>query len=100
MIVCHEASRTGAPILGWNIARALAKRFNVIVVLVKGGPLEFAFEQCAAVVVKRRDGGNFQDAEAAHVARRIVEVYRPLFIIANSVETRSFVPVSQRPTFP
>ncbi len=92
VIVCHEASRTGAPILGWNLTRALAKRFNVVVVLIKGGPLEYAFEQCAAVVVKRRDGGNFQDAEAVHVARRIVEVYRPLFIIANSVETRSFVP--------
>jgi glycosyltransferase involved in cell wall biosynthesis len=92
VVVCHEASRTGAPILGWNLARTLSTSFNVVIVLVKGGKLESAFAQAASVVVKRPDGGNFHDAEAKHVANRIVETYHPLFVIANSVETRSFVP--------
>src|SRR3954447_10607891 len=89
VLACHDASRSGAPILGWNLAHSFSKRFNVIVLLVKGGTLEGSFDRCAAAVVKR-DG--FNDAEASNVARRIVEAYRPLFVIANSVETRRFVP--------
>ena len=35
IIGIHEASRTGAPILGWNMIVQLKKLYNVIVILKK-----------------------------------------------------------------
>jgi glycosyltransferase involved in cell wall biosynthesis len=100
VVIAHEASRTGVPILSWNIARTLSKRFNVVVVLVQSGPIEFAFEECAVAVIKRPDGQKFEPAEAKPLVRRIVDVYRPAYVIANSVETRSFVPAFTRAGVP
>ena len=39
LLVVHEASRTGAPVLGWNIARHLSERHNVVTILLGEGPL-------------------------------------------------------------
>jgi glycosyltransferase involved in cell wall biosynthesis len=39
LVVVHDASRTGAPVLGWNIARHLAERYNIFMVTLGGGPL-------------------------------------------------------------
>ncbi|MFP3733054.1 hypothetical protein SB690_20050, partial [Bacillus sp. SIMBA_006] len=35
LVVVHEASRTGAPILGWNIARVLKQHANVVAVVLR-----------------------------------------------------------------
>jgi glycosyltransferase involved in cell wall biosynthesis len=100
VVIAHEASRTGAPILSWNIAQALSKRLNVVVVLVQGGPIEFAFEECSVAVIKPPDGQKFQPVEAKALAKRIIDVYRPAYVVANSVETRSFVPAFTRAGIP
>lgn len=48
LVVCHEASRTGAPILGWNLVQALSASHNVTVVLLSKGELveTFAADAC------------------------------------------------------
>jgi glycosyltransferase involved in cell wall biosynthesis len=58
---------------------------------MRRGPLEGAFAQIAPGVVSV---GNeiAEPAEASRLARRLAEVYRPLYVIANSVETRALVP--------
>ena len=50
LIVCHDASRTGAPILGWNLVRAFAPTHNVIAVLLQGGELVESFAADAAML--------------------------------------------------
>lgn len=40
LIVLHELSRTGAPILGVELAKRISKSANVIVLSLKSGPLE------------------------------------------------------------
>ncbi len=50
LVVCHEASRTGAPILGWNLVRAFADAYNVIAVLLRGGELVETFATDAAAL--------------------------------------------------
>jgi glycosyltransferase involved in cell wall biosynthesis/SAM-dependent methyltransferase len=92
LVLIHEASRTGAPILGWNVTRALSDRANVVVVLMREGELEEAFVEVAAAVVGPVAEEIFNPAEGASLARRLVEIYRPLYVIANSVETRALVP--------
>lgn len=44
IMVVHETSRTGAPILGWNIALHLAETYNVYTILLGDGPLTPEFQ--------------------------------------------------------
>jgi glycosyltransferase involved in cell wall biosynthesis len=100
LVLIHEASRTGAPILGWNIARELCGKVNVVAILMREGQLEKAFDEVAHAVVGPVGHELFDPVEAANLARRLTETYRPLYVIANSVETRSLVPELTREAVP
>jgi 2-polyprenyl-3-methyl-5-hydroxy-6-metoxy-1,4-benzoquinol methylase/glycosyltransferase involved in cell wall biosynthesis len=92
LVVIHEASRTGAPILGWNIARGLRGQANVVAILLREGPLEIAFAEVAAAVVGPISNDLFEPIELMRLARRLAKIYRPIYVIANSTETRALVP--------
>jgi glycosyltransferase involved in cell wall biosynthesis len=92
LILIHEASRTGAPILGWNIARGLSGQNNVVAILMREGPLEEAFAEVANAVVGPVGNEVLNTVEASRLARRLAEIYRPLYVIANSVATSALVP--------
>jgi outer membrane murein-binding lipoprotein Lpp len=50
LVVSHEATRTGAPILAWNICRQLREHYQVVVLLLGKGTLVDAFDEvCDAV---------------------------------------------------
>jgi hypothetical protein len=86
-VLGHRADYTGAPVLGWNILRELRRTYNVVVLLVNGGPLEWAFQQDANLVLGsliRFDGRRHSEA----LAVRLAKTYQPVYAIANSVETR------------
>ncbi len=50
LVICHEASATGAPILGLNICKNF-KEFNIIVLLPKGGELIESFKDNSSFVI-------------------------------------------------
>ena len=52
LLVLHEATRTGAPILGFNLARHLSRQFNVVVWLLRPGVIEKDLASHAVAVVK------------------------------------------------
>ena len=91
LLVLHEGSYTGAPILGWNIARELSKTKNVITLLMKGGDLTPAFEQVSTVVING-DGIDWNKFESKIVAEGIAEKFNPTYAIANSAMTYPFTP--------
>ena len=68
VVLSHEASRTGAPVLGWNITRRLAGSYNVVSVLMGGGALEKAFADVSAVIVRTHGLGRM--APGGDEARR------------------------------
>ncbi len=51
LVVSHEASRTGAPMVGLNLVSNLVGRYNVVALLLGDGPLVDSFEQAGAVTV-------------------------------------------------
>jgi len=51
LVVSHEATRTGAPILAWNICAELRHRYNVVVLLLGDGDILDYFDTAAHVVV-------------------------------------------------
>lgn len=87
LVVSHEASRTGAPILSLNIARELQKRFNVIVLVLGDGPMMAAFCEVAPVVVGPMSVmGNV--GVAGDIIAQLALSYEFEFAIVNSIESR------------
>jgi len=59
---------------------------------MRGGSIEQALGESAAAVVRLPDHFPTHGGGVEAVVERLVTVYSPIFVIANSVETRYFVP--------
>ena len=92
LVISHEAAPTGAPILIYNVARRLSRKYNVVALLLAGGGLVEDFEACCAAVIGHLKRKDRHDAEASDLARRLVATYDFKYVIANSIETRGFSP--------
>ena len=86
LLVSHEASRTGAPILTWNICKQLSASHNTVVLLLAPGALLTNFQVDAHAT--------YLIPEAKHnptVARHVVDALRLRhsigYAILNSIET-------------
>lgn len=86
IIVCHEASRTGAPILGLRIVESLSLKYNIIVWLGKTGPLVSEYKKHAFAIVDHYPGF----AEVVWGIKEIQKKYRLNFAITNSAVTSKF----------
>ncbi len=91
MVVSHEASRTGAPILALNIATNLSKKYNVVNVILGGGALrdEFAANSTAMYELDRL---KLNDARIAAIMRSICADHKFAYALVNSAESRSILP--------
>lgn len=85
LVVSHEASVTGAPILSLNLVRCLQRKYNVVLLLLGGGPLVTEFRQACVVSVEPR--ARLHHAELAHeTIIQLAALYDFRFAIVNSVE--------------
>lgn len=100
VLAAHEATRTGAAILSWNLAAEFSVRYNVVVLLRRGGPLAQSFQEVAAACVVMPDDASQHFVELEILAERMIEAYQPVFLIANSVESRCFVSGFERRRVP
>jgi glycosyltransferase involved in cell wall biosynthesis len=92
LVVSHEASRTGAPVLGWNLARLLARKARIVSLLMRGGELEDDFAEVSSVSVGPLTWEDWNPADMSRLAEWIVREYRPHYAVANSIETHAIVP--------
>jgi glycosyltransferase involved in cell wall biosynthesis len=96
LLVSHEASQTGAPILAFNLLEKLAPRYNVISVLLGPGGMANAFRNVSSVTI-----GPFPTVlrQTPHIHKPILDVCRkfaPAFAIVNSIESRqALIPISE-----
>lgn len=91
LLVTHEASRTGAPILAYNIAAHLRSRYNVISLLLRGGPLVEDFGSCSAAIIGPLSYLDWHEAEARRLVERLGKFGRISYAIVNSIESRSVI---------
>jgi len=83
LVASHEASRTGAPLVGLNVGARLAGTHNVVAYLGKTGPLlrDFAAHSCAVVT------GPLLPLDAEYLLRELKATHQLSAVLLNSVET-------------
>jgi len=87
LVVSHDATRTGAPILALNLIQQFSARYNVVSLILGGGELADHFRHASAAffVVDRTD---VTDEQLDILIEDIVSRTPLLFAIANTVESR------------
>ncbi len=87
LVVSHEASRTGAPVLALNIIQHLSTRYNVISLILGGGDLTDHFRKASASLYEA-DRIHMTDRELGGVIMDIASQHPLMFAIVNSIESR------------
>ena len=87
LVLFHDATRTGAPVLGWNLTRELGKTHNVVAVLLRGGELASGLEGLASATVTLDTSRPLDPLEARLLAEGLTEQFEPVYAIANSAAT-------------
>lgn len=87
LIVLHEGSRTGAPIIGYNLLLHMVKKYNVICLILAPGPIARACRDAGAVVIQAKNRAN-DWAAGAYLVRQICEQEKLKFAIVNSALSR------------
>jgi glycosyltransferase involved in cell wall biosynthesis len=87
LVVSHEATRTGAPILSLNIVEALQEKYNVVSLFLKSGSIERDFYEVSSITV-----GPLHSFLASYFVERLIDLYKFKFAIVNSVESRAVLP--------
>ncbi|PVX82311.1 rhamnan synthesis F family protein [Paraburkholderia unamae] len=96
LVVSHEASRTGAPVLAWNICRELRNQYNVITLLLDDGELEQHFIEDSDVVVGPYSPGERDPLSLAPVIDELHSRYPIRMAIVNSLASRAvLVPLAK-----
>lgn len=96
LIANHEASRTGAPLVGLNLARSFSEKYNVITILgdIKG--IYEAFLEASCLVAT----GDFSLLDAEYLIRYLKSEYNAQAIILNSAETSVLAQAATNENFP
>src|SRR3989338_3391913 len=76
LVVSHDASRSGAPILAWNICKELKSQFNVIALLLGDGEIKSFFSEICDVVFDATPGPIRSFDAADRVVEQIIQGYK------------------------
>ncbi|MEA3466350.1 MAG: group 1 glycosyl transferase, partial [Thermodesulfobacteriota bacterium] len=99
LIVSHEASRTGAPILALNLVRQLVGRYNVFVLLLGTGPLCDDFRRVGAIVIIApylRAANCLCAGQIKYLSNR----FKFKYALVNSIESCAVLPALSRHQIP
>ena len=102
LVASHEASMTGAPILGCNIAEHLAETFNVISLILKDGILVDHFREHSSLVLVTPEGTSGLDSGilGKQVLSALKERFSLDYVVANSIETANIAAAAQELNVP
>ena len=99
LIVSHEASRTGTPILSLNIAQQLSQKYNVIAVLLGGGGLLNQFHEDCSFTINLFPGGEGSEYGWS-LLEKILPPVNLKFAIVNSIVSIHILPILNRHKVP
>ncbi|WP_213939882.1 rhamnan synthesis F family protein [Pseudomonas sp. dw_612] len=91
LVVSHEASRTGAPILSLNLVIRLQQRYNVIAMVLGEGELLDDFKKSGAIVINS-NGLRSSPDHARVLIDKLCQLITIKFALINSIESRIVLP--------
>ncbi|CAN7443504.1 rhamnan synthesis F family protein [Paraburkholderia hospita] len=97
LVVSHEATRTGAPILAWNICRELREHYHVVALLLGNGPLVDTFDEVCDAVAGPYTPADRDPLALSGVIGELCDRYEFEFAVVNSIASRSVLqPLAER----
>jgi glycosyltransferase involved in cell wall biosynthesis len=89
LVVCHEGSRTGAPVLGYNIIKSLIEEhnYNVVALFLGPGPILEVCKELGASVLGPTEY-HYKPFVAERIINSLLENNHLHFAIVNSIESR------------
>lgn len=87
LIISHQASRTGAPILAYNIAKRLRQKYNIVTLILQPGELTRDFEAISNAVIGPIDN-YIHPVEGEYIANCLKSIYSVKYAIVNSIDSR------------
>ena len=95
LLVIHDGSRTGAPILGWNIGTHLARIYNLFTVFIGDGELIRDFAEISVEVhgpfCAADHRGSLHPVEIEYSVRNLLEARKFRYALINSIESRVMI---------
>ena len=91
LVVSHDASRTGAPVLSLNLVQALVGRYNVVALFLGGGSLSDAFLLTGAAVMTSSSLRG-DPVLAGLIIGQLCERFNFKFALVNTLESRVVLP--------
>lgn len=91
IVVTHEASQTGAPILVYNIAYQLCGEYNITVVCLRGGVMVEAYKEVCCNVEVLNERPNKGEVSGRYI-KQLLKKMPYEFAVVNSVEARYILP--------
>jgi glycosyltransferase involved in cell wall biosynthesis len=88
LLVVHETSRSGAPILGWNLAVHLARHYNIFTVRMWDGDLTPEFEALSVEVYGPFAWHRRTPPDLEFSLRGLLDTRKFRYAIVNSAESR------------
>ena len=90
IIVSHEASRTGAPILAINLCKKLAEKYNITSIVLRKGALIDDFRNKSVKVISPRMG-QITGYGIKKYLKRSHNRNKPIYAIVNSIVSASTI---------
>ncbi len=87
LIACHEASKTGAPLLGLGLVQALSADYNVVTSVGRAGPILNDFKKFSYKVLV----GSMHKVDLKYMIRELSSDENLVCVIANSIESGDYV---------
>ena len=91
LVVSHEASRSGAPILSLNLVQSFSVQYNVVALLLGGGALVDAFQLASSAVMISSKARGIPTL-AYWMIDRLCKRFNFKFALVNSIESRAVLP--------
>lgn len=88
LLITHQASRTGAPILALNIAQRLRQRYNLIVLTLSGGDLTKNLRETANLFIGPLNPYQRQPMQLKALLETALSGLKVRYAIVNSLECR------------
>ncbi len=96
LLISHDASQTGAPILAFNLLERFASRYNVISVLLGPGKLENAFKNISSATIGPVEDSMRYRHRVHGPILAACRRFAPSFAVVNSIVSReALIPLSK-----